>query len=224
MNQFQKLTIDGAKSTGLRERNREARQQRILEVAAAQFRARGYDDVKIEEIAEAAEVSVGTIYNYYKNKGDILVALVSLEVDEVLELGERVVASPPKKPVKAVELLILTYIDHSLTYLSKEMWRHAMAISITQPTSPAGSTYNDLDIALKKQTGRLIENLITMKLVRADIDHKSLGEMIFHGQNDMFINFVKDESQSLAALKVELRRNLRAVVNLIAIDQRKNHL
>jgi AcrR family transcriptional regulator len=216
MNQFQKLATDGSRPVGLRARNREVRHHRILEAAAEQFRARGYDHVKIEEIAEAAEVSVGTIYNYYKNKGDILVALVSLEVNEVLALGEQVVASPPKNAVKAVEQLIITYIDHSLTYLSKEMWRHAMAISTMQPTSPAGGTYNDLDIALKQQTGRLIEKLITMKLVKDGVDHRSLGEMIFHGQNDMFINFVKDESQSLGALKTHLRRNLKAVVNLIA--------
>jgi AcrR family transcriptional regulator len=216
MNQFQKIAVE-EKPTGLRARNKEQRHSRILETAAVMFRNRGYEAVKIEEIADAAEVSVGTIYNYYKNKGDILVALVSLEVNEVLTLGEKVVQSPPKDAVAAVERLILTYIDHSLTYLSKEMWRQAMAISTIQPTSPAGGTYTDLDIALKEQTGRLLARLIEMKSVRKTIDAKVLGEMIFHGQNDMFINFVKDDSQSLAQLKARLRRNLRAVVELIAI-------
>lgn len=217
MNQFQKIMGEESRPAGLRERNREERHRRILESAAKQFRERGYDHVKIEEIAETAGVSVGTIYNYYKNKGDVLVALVSLEVNEVLALGEAVVASPPKNAVKAVERLILAYIDHSLTYLSKEMWRQAMAISTMQPTSPAGHTYAGLDVALKQQTGRLIKQLIDMKLVRGNIDVKSLGEMIFHGQNDMFINFVKDDSQSLAALKSMLRRNLRSIVELIAL-------
>jgi AcrR family transcriptional regulator len=216
MNQFQKIQEDHGKHLGLRERNREERHRRILESAARQFRERGYDHVKIEEIAEAAGVSVGTIYNYYKNKGDVLVAIVSLEVNEVLVLGEAVVASPPKNAVKAVERLILTYIDHSLTYLSKEMWRQAMAISTMQPTSPAGDTYAGLDVALKRQTGRLIDKLIAMKIVDSKTDARSIGEMIFHGQNDMFINFVKDDSQSLDDLKVQLRRNLGAVVGLIA--------
>jgi AcrR family transcriptional regulator len=215
MNQFQKIA-EREKPLGLRARNREQRHGRILECAAEMFRERGYEHVKIEEIAEAAEVSVGTIYNYYKNKGDILVALVALEVNEVLALGEKVVRSPPKDAVAAVERLILTYIDHSLTYLSKEMWRQAMAISTMQPTSPAGGTYTDLDIALKDQTGRLLMRLIDMKSVQTGVNAKVLGEMIFHGQNDMFINFVKDDGQSLAQLKTKLRRNLRAVVELIA--------
>jgi AcrR family transcriptional regulator len=215
MNQLQKMG-ETEKPVGLRARNREQRHNRILASATRLFRARGYEAVKIEEIAETAEVSVGTIYNYYKNKGDILVALVALEVNEVLALGEKVVAAPPKNAVAAVERLILTYIDHSLTYLSKDMWRQAMAISTMQPTSPAGETYADLDVALKEQTGRLLARLIAMKSVRKSINAKVLGEMIFHGQNDMFINFVKNDTQSLAELKTKLRRNLKAVVELIA--------
>ena len=80
---------------GLRERNRADRDRRIVEAAAALFRAQGYDGTRIEAIAEAAGVSVGTIYNYYRNKGDLLVAIVSMEVNEVLKAGRGVVASPP---------------------------------------------------------------------------------------------------------------------------------
>ena len=88
-----------------------------------------------------AEVSVGTIYNYYRNKGDILVAIVSMEVNEVLNAGRGVVATPPRNVADAIDTLIGIYIDHSLIYLSKEMWRQAMAISTQQPDSPFGKTY-----------------------------------------------------------------------------------
>jgi AcrR family transcriptional regulator len=201
---------------GLRLRNKEDRNRRILESAARQFRGRGFDRVKIDEIAEIAAVSVGTIYNYYQSKGDIVVALVSLEVNEVLALGEKLLAKPPKDPAKAISNLICCYIDHSLTYLSKEMWCQAMAISTIQPNSPAGDSYNKLDAALREQVIRMVEKLITMKLVRADIDAEALGSVLFHSQNDMFINFVKNDAQSLYGLKKHLRRNLRAVVDLIA--------
>jgi AcrR family transcriptional regulator len=212
-----KKTPQELRGRGLRAKNREQRDARIVQAAAKLFRARDYELVKIEDIAEAAEVSVGTIYNYYKNKGDVLVALVALEVNEVLALGETVVAAPPTSAVAAVQRLILTYIDHSLTYLSKEMWRQAMAISIIQPTSPAGGTYAGLDVALMQQTGRLLQRLMDMNLVRRSIDARVMGEMIFHGQNDMFINFVKDDAQTLKQLKAKLRRNLKAIVELIAV-------
>lgn len=79
---------------GLRAKQKADKTRRILDAAATLFRREGYDNARIEVIAEMAEVSVGTLYNYYQNKGDILVATVAMEVSEVLEGGARIVASP----------------------------------------------------------------------------------------------------------------------------------
>jgi AcrR family transcriptional regulator len=65
---------------GLRAKQKADRTRRILEAATTLFRQQGYDSARIEDIAEMAEVSVGTLYNYYQNKGDILVATVAMEV------------------------------------------------------------------------------------------------------------------------------------------------
>ena len=75
--------------SGLRERQKAIRHDRIIEAATRLFREQGYEAVKMEAIAAAAEVAIGTIYNYYRNKGDLLVAIVSLEVEEVLRRGKR---------------------------------------------------------------------------------------------------------------------------------------
>ena len=73
--------------TGLRARQKALRHERILDAALQLFREAGYDAVRTEDIAAAADVSVGTLYNYFENKGDLLLALVTLEVEEVLEQG-----------------------------------------------------------------------------------------------------------------------------------------
>ena len=122
--------------SGLREKQKAHRHDRILDAATRLFREQGYEAVKMEAIAAAAEVSIGTIYNYYHNKGDLLVAIVSLEVEEVLRAGEEVIAEPPGSAEEAVDALIGGYVEHSLHYLSKEMWRQAMAISTVQPDQP----------------------------------------------------------------------------------------
>ena len=156
--------------SGLRAKHKADRDGRIVEAAAELFREAGYEGAKIEAIAAAAEVSVGTIYNYYQNKGDILVAIVSMEVNEVLNAGRGVVAEPPRNVGDAIDTLIGIYIEHSLNYLSKEMWRQAMAISTQQPDSPFGRTYTGLDRALTDQICALIGRLQELGLVRADID------------------------------------------------------
>ena len=164
----------------------------------------------------AAEVSIGTIYNYYKNKGDLLVAIVSMEVHEVLAAGERVIADPPRNAEKAVAKLIANYIEHALVYLSKEMWRQAMAITTQQPDSPSGVAYNELDEALARQTAKLIRKLQTLGLMQVGVDAQAIGEMIFNNTNMMFTIFVKQEAMSVATLLARIRRQNRTLVQAIA--------
>lgn len=199
--------------SGLRARQKADRHERILAAATSLFRDHGYEAVKMEAIAAAAEVSIGTIYNYYQNKGDLLVAIVSLEVNEVLRAGERVIANPPRSAGKAVDALIGNYIEHSLVYLSKEMWRQAMAISTQQPDSPFGETYAALDVALARQTCALIDKLKDLGLLRPEADAASLGEVIFNNTNMNFIVFVKTEAMSVPQLRAMLRRQHRAILN-----------
>jgi TetR/AcrR family transcriptional regulator len=52
------------------------RKQQIMSAALEVFQKKGYAGATIPDIADAAQVSVGTIYNYYESKHDLLVALV----------------------------------------------------------------------------------------------------------------------------------------------------
>lgn len=53
---------------GLRERKKAAAMRRIQHEAVRLFRERGFDQVTVEEIAEAAEASPSTIYRYFGTK------------------------------------------------------------------------------------------------------------------------------------------------------------
>ena len=188
--------------TGLRERQKADRTGRILDAASRLFRDQGYDAVRIEDIAAAAEVSPGTCYNYFSTKGDLLLAIVSMEVEEVVEAGREVVENPPPDIALALNRLIRLYYDHSLHYLSKEMWRKAMALSIEAPASPFSQRYTELDAMLSAQVCDLIAALKAGGLTRPDLDPAILGQIAFSALNQMFIEFVKDEAMSLARLHV----------------------
>jgi AcrR family transcriptional regulator len=202
--------------TGLRARQKADRNRRILEAATTLFREQGYDSARIEDIAEMAEVSVGTLYNYYQNKGDILVATVSMEVTEVLEAGEMIVANPPLNVNEALSALINQYYDHSLVYLSKEMWRTAMASSIQQPETPLSKRYTELDQRLCAQVVQLIETLQRRGVVIAGVDTRALGEVFFNNLNLMFIEFCKVEAMPLEELKARVAEQHRPIAALIS--------
>lgn len=200
---------------GLRARQKANRTERILAAATDLFREQGYDAVRIEDIAEIAEVSVGTFYNYFQTKGDILVAIVSVEVEEVLAAGKAVVASPPASVAAALQKLVSVYYDHSVVYLSKEMWRTAMALSILNPDTPFSRRYSDLDGLLRNQVCSLIHALQAKGKVARDLDATALGETLFNNLNMMFIEYVKSD-MPLAALKAAVARQNGPVADLIA--------
>ena len=201
---------------GLRERQKADRGRRILEAATALFREVGYDAARIEHIAERAGVSVGTLYNYYQNKGDILLATVGMEVEEVLAAGEAIVADPPADVAMGLQRLINQYYDHSLVYLSKEMWRTAMAISIQQPETPFSKRYTALDARLCTQVSTLIQRLQLKGVVMAGIDTAAVGAMFFNNLNMMFMEFVRDETMPLEKLKDDVARQNRPLATLIS--------
>ncbi|MGJ7038676.1 TetR/AcrR family transcriptional regulator [Shinella sp. BE166] len=201
---------------GLRAKQKADKTRRILEAATTLFREQGYDSARIEDIAEMAEVSVGTLYNYYQNKGDILVATVAMEVTEVLEGGARIVANPPLNVAEALRTLIDQYYDHSLYYLSKEMWRTAMAISIQQPETPLSRRYTELDGQLCAQVVQLVETLKARGVIQAGVDAKTMGEVFFNNLNMMFIEFCKVDAMPLEELKARVNAQHEPIAALIS--------
>lgn len=202
--------------TGLRAQKKADKNRRILAAATTLFRDVGYDSARIEDISDMAGVSVGTFYNYYKNKGDMLMATVSMEVEEVLAAGDLIIARAGDDVGAALSSLIGTYYAHSLTYLSKEMWRTAMSLSIGQPETPFSKRYTALDHRLSQQVRDLFRTLQTQGIVRKDVDCDAMGELIFNNVNMMFIEFVKDEDMDVAGLQAEVARQNAPIAALVS--------
>ena len=135
----------------------------------------------------------------------------------MLNAGRGVVASPPANVGDALDTLIGIYIEHSLNYLSKEMWRQAMAISTQLPDSPFGKAYTALDRDLTEQISALIARLQQIGLVRPDIDGPAVGELIFNNMNMMFIEFVKRDEARIPELRAAIRRQNRVLVAAIGV-------
>ena len=55
----------------------EARRTQILDAAGQVFAEKGFHSATVKDVARAAGVADGTIYNYFKNKNDLLVAMVN---------------------------------------------------------------------------------------------------------------------------------------------------
>lgn len=63
--------MQDTKAQGLRERKKRATRQAISNVATRLFQERGFENVSVSEIADAANVSKMTVFNYFARKEDL---------------------------------------------------------------------------------------------------------------------------------------------------------
>ena len=70
---------------GLRERKKERTRELIAETARDLFVERGFERVKVAEVARAAEVSEKTVFNYFPSKEDLVFWRLESFEDELLD-------------------------------------------------------------------------------------------------------------------------------------------
>ena len=87
--------------------------QRILDSAARVFAAYGYAAGTTNRIAEHAELSIGTLYQYFPNKDSILRALMDAHVDAGAKLlGERLSDGLPEHLDDVLRVFVRATIDN----------------------------------------------------------------------------------------------------------------
>jgi AcrR family transcriptional regulator len=79
-----------------RERNKRATRRRLRPMARDQVAERGFANVTVEDIAEAADVSPRTFFNYFPSKE---AALFGGDPTRGVEVGERIAHESPGAPV-----------------------------------------------------------------------------------------------------------------------------
>ncbi len=94
--------------TGLRERKKQATRRHIAEVAKRLFTARGFDDVTVAEVAQAADVSKMTVFNYFPRKEDLFLDQHAYQLRDI----EQVLAA--RGPGESVATALRRYQHHLL--------------------------------------------------------------------------------------------------------------
>lgn len=75
-------------TTGRRRLSPEQRRDQLLRIGTRLFAERPYDQVRIEEVAERAQVSRGLLYHYFPTKRDFFAAVVRAESGRLPQLTD----------------------------------------------------------------------------------------------------------------------------------------
>ena len=104
------------------------RRRRILAAAAGVFARKGYSRATTKEIAAEADVSEGTIYNYFRSKRDLLISIVR-EVAPGLFSEDMLLSDASEMRSRFVEgfeytLAFVSENREMLSVLASEMWHN----------------------------------------------------------------------------------------------------
>ena len=101
-----------------RQNRSQKRFDRIVETAANLFLERGFDGTTTNEIASQAEISIGSLYQYFENKEAIVEALAKRYVAALHEVAADVVASDVQglSTADAVDMLLDPILKFHLSH------------------------------------------------------------------------------------------------------------
>lgn len=127
----------------------------ILEAVKSVFAVKGFDGASMQDLAQAARMSVGNFYRYFPSKNAIIQAMVQMDMDCMeSEFAEIETASDPR----AVFLAKLTDRIENLSAEEAALWTEMQAASFRVP-----------EIAeLKRKMEATIRGKIVKALVRID--------------------------------------------------------
>lgn len=104
-----------AEKIGRRERKKLLSRKAILDAAVAEFSSKGYKETSVADIMNAADLGIGTFYNYFQSKEEILIELLGRMVHDVDEelAAMRAVRSPAREQLAAGCRITAKFLDEN---------------------------------------------------------------------------------------------------------------
>ena len=124
---------------------------RVCEVAARLFVAKGPEGVTMRELASALGVSAMTPYRYFRDKDDILAAVRARAFDRFAEVLEMAYAGPGSVPERA-----LAKRDAYVRFALEEPATYRLMFDLSQPTE---DKYPDLVRAMTRARGTMTSHV-----------------------------------------------------------------
>jgi AcrR family transcriptional regulator len=134
---------------GRRERNKQAKLERITAAATELFAEHGVDEVTTQQIAERADIGTGTLFLYAKTKGELLLLVQNAQYAAALERGRAAAQTIPDELdavlsiVRPIVECNRSRVDNGRTYLREMVFgdpeepHHGEALAIAAQTEEA---------------------------------------------------------------------------------------
>ena len=181
---------------GLREKKKIRSRQQIMAAAVKCFDERGYSETSIADIMNEAGLGVGTFYNYFASKEELLLAMLERIEDELIEIAEREKNSP------LAALIMLN--DRTAQLLDENKFVLPLFLSASEHSDRPELWKKRLRPGFKP----VFEELITLGqkngVIRADVSSALIAEMFHSIYHSAALSIMPIPFQTNVQLKVQL--------------------
>jgi len=151
---------------GLRERKKRLRLQRIIDVSHQLFVSKGFQNTTIQDIADEAEIGLGTLYLYAKGKEDLLVLVFREHLLQMTESAFEII-----NPKDTIIDQLMTFFGVHIDYHKEDhLLSRTVLKELSFPTNPTrlhdielifNTAYDKLALLLKRgiKDGKLSSTL-----------------------------------------------------------------
>ena len=195
--------------SGRRESQKREREARVLRAASVLFAKQGFERTTMQDIARRSGLAVGTIYNYFSSKPEIILALIQRDTGAGLQAGEAVLKDPPRDPVAAVQMLLERVVEPFARH-DRNLWRELTAAALKDPD--LSQSFFAADVRLIALVAALLRELRARGDVRQDLD-PGRGAICLYGIFfSWWIAHLTNEEIDLERFRAELREGASLVM------------
>jgi hypothetical protein len=199
---------------GLLQKRKEKTRKSILQTARRLFLTQGFVNTTMQDVARECELGVGTLYNYFSSKVDLLFAIFSEEMMEVgLELPARV--NHEQKLVDKMKQVVDLYLTQ-LFKSQRSLFRELMVVIFhrLEGYEQLVSRIRETDALFLQVVRNVIEHEKQSGRIPGDWDTEAAIEVIYSILQATTIAFISQDELTIEQVKQTIHKQLEFVLRM----------
>jgi AcrR family transcriptional regulator len=190
-------TIVDKQGEGLRARKRRLTRSAIMNNARSLFEVHGVDKTSMEAIANAADVSIASLYNYFPSKDLLLSELIIDGVEDLIAEASDIFGQKYADPVEGYMVLMRVY----LAWFDgvERSWLRRMLAHATAQVDLVSTRYLHIATSLRLEVFRMTGALVAQNLLPQQLDHEMLSRLVWSIANSEFYAYVGSDKANAAS-------------------------
>lgn len=176
----------------LREKKKQRRHERIMDVALDAFNSKGILNTTMLEIADRAELAVGTLYNYFPSKNALLIGIMEQKMRASWEIDVQQIVDlyhTENDPGAVVKWLVLEVVRKILV-LTKQNWQEMLSALFSSSSRAELDQGIGLDMEAVGKLERTLHHLQRRGLIRNDARSYAMAIHLYSLISFQFLTYV----------------------------------